>query len=224
MVISALYLAAGLSNRMGVRKQSLELAKSKPIASMGLHALLGSRLNSVMVVVHPEDPLEWLPEDGVGAAKAAASQVKSVYIEACSDTSQGMSHSIRHGLRSLMSHETIVDAIVVTLADQPFITPAMVDELIAYWLAQPELDFVATAVRDARDGKFVLMPPVVMSSSMFEALLQLEGDAGARKLFSNPNYKGYGLLAANEKAMLDIDTPDDFEIAKRQYLGSNTEC
>ncbi|OBZ17027.1 hypothetical protein A7975_03800 [Bacillus sp. FJAT-26390] len=205
---------------MGMRKQALELGKNKPIASMGLHALLGSRLKSVLVVVHPEDPLEWLPEHLRGAAPLA----KPVYIEACADASQGMSRSIRHGVQKLMSHEKGLDAIVVTLADQPFITSAMVDELIAYWLAQPELDFVAAALQDAKGGKVVWMPPVVMSSSMFEALLKLEGDAGARKLFTDPNYKGYGLLAVDEKVMLDVDTPDDFETAKKHFLGFFTEC
>jgi molybdenum cofactor cytidylyltransferase len=187
---------------------------------MALHALMGSSLKSVMVVVHPEDPLEWVPAEGGGLSGAVPPKGKSIHVDACIDASQGMGHSIRHGLRTLMDMEAELDAVVVTLADQPFITSVMINELIHYWLEQPELDYVATAVHDTRNDAVVLMPPAILSSSMFEALLQLEGDAGARKWFGTPHFKGCGLLAVNRAALIDVDTPEDFEMAKNHYIDS----
>ncbi|WP_162255036.1 nucleotidyltransferase family protein [Paenibacillus sp. Soil522] len=202
---------------MGVRKQSLELAKGKPLAIVGLHTLLSSPLKNVMAVVHPEDPLEWLSVEGGAAGHAAPSDVKAVRLVACPEASQGMSYSIRCGLKALMADEPALDAIVVALADQPFITSEMIAELIHYWSERPELDFVATAAHDAGGKSIVLMPPAVLSRSMFASVLLLEGDTGARKLFQSPDFKGCGLVAADRTTLLDIDTPADMELAKKHY-------
>lgn len=182
---------------------------------------MGSCLKSVMVVVSPEDPLDWLRADEGGASGVVvSSKASSIYVEACTDASHGMGHSIRHGLRALMSIEAELDAVVVALADQPFVTTCMINELIYYWLEKPQLDYVATAVHDARDGAVVLMPPAILSSSMFEDLLQLEGEAGARKWFGSPRFKGYSLLAVDGAALIDVDTPEDYEHAKNHFLNS----
>lgn len=217
MLISALYLAAGQSLRMGARKQSLELAKGKPLASVGLHALLSSPLKNVMTVIHPDDPLEWLSVEGGAAGHAAPPDVKAVRLVACPEASQGMSYSIRCGLQALMADEPALDAIVVALADQPFITTEMFAGLIHYWSERPELDFVATAANDAGGESIVLMPPAILSRSMFASVLLLEGDAGARKLFQSPDFKGCGLVASDRTTLLDIDTPADMELAKKHY-------
>ena len=178
---------------------------------------MSSPLNNVIAVVHPEDPIEWFSEEGGAAGKAAPSDVKAVRFVACTEAAQGMSYSIRCGFKALIADEPALDAIVVALADQPFITSEMIAELIFYWSKRPELDFVATAAQDADGQSIVLMPPAILSRSMFSSVMLLEGDAGARKLFQSPDFKGCGLVAADRTTLLDIDTPADMELAKKHY-------
>lgn len=182
---------------------------------MALHALLSSPLSSVMVIVDPEDPLVWFPGEEAAAASPAPSEVEAVLI-ACKEAPQGISYSIRCGLKALMNDEPALDAIVIALADQPFITSDMITELIHYWSERPGLDFVASAVQDAVGKSIILMPPAVLSRSMFESILLLEGDTGARKLLLSPDFKGYGLVAVDQTILLDIDTPSDMEVAKKR--------
>lgn len=183
-----------------------------PLGSMALRALSSSPLKNVVVVVHPDDPKDWLQAEGM--YKAASPVGPTTHVVACAEASQGMSHSIRCGLQALMADEPGLDAIVVTLADQPFITADMIAGLVHYWRERPELDFIASAAQDAEEQNIVLMPPAILSRSMFSALLQLKGDAGARKLFQSPEFKGCGLIAADRKTLLDVDNTADMEIAR----------
>ncbi|MEV5024602.1 NTP transferase domain-containing protein [Paenibacillus sp. LPE1-1-1.1] len=207
---------------MGTRKQSLELAKDRPLASLGLHALLTSPLTSVKVVVSPDDPGDWIAAAEGMADFAVSSARLSQSIVSCAESSKGMSYSIKQGVLEIIRDEPAADAVLIALADQPFISAAMIAELIHYWTRRPELDFVATAMRDARKKEIVLTPPAILSRSMFADLLELKGDAGARQLFRSPNFKGEGLVAANEQALFDVDTPADLEWAKKYF--SDRDC
>ncbi|MGO4185687.1 NTP transferase domain-containing protein [Paenibacillus sp. TAF43_2] len=210
--------------RMGVRKQSLELSKNKPLARMGLLALLSSDLHEIKVVVNPEDSNDWIQAEDSAVSAAHHFQSSGVTVIECADAQKGMSYSIRCGLEALLREGAALDAVVVVLADQPFITSGMINRLIRCWSERPELDFVATAVHEANEGEIVLMPPAILSRSMFDSLFQLKGDAGARKLFGSTEFQGYGLLALDRETLFDVDTPADFALAKKRYLGLSKEC
>ncbi|RCW50340.1 molybdenum cofactor cytidylyltransferase [Paenibacillus prosopidis] len=191
------------------------------LGSMAIRALSLSPLDSIAVVVHPDDPLDWLPALGNSAFSASPSAWPSIQVVTCTEASQGMSFSIRCGLKALIDDNPKLDAVVVVLADQPFITTGMIAELIGYLSERPELDYVATATDVGGEGEqnAILMPPAILSRSMFEVLLQLEGDAGARKLFGLPQFRGAALLAADRTTVFDVDTPADMVLATKQILG-----
>jgi molybdenum cofactor cytidylyltransferase len=218
MGISALYLAAGLSRRMGVHKQSLELAKNKPLAGEGLLALLSSPIKSIMVVVHPEDPLDWFPLECQYNSNTRLAGAAAVQVVRSLDTARGIAYSIRCGIQALIDHDSSLDAVLVVLADQPFVTTSMFAERIQYWLEHSELDYVATASHEASGGSLVLMPPAVLSRSMFAALMLLEGDQGARKWFQSHEFKGEGLTVSDGLTLMDIDTVSDMDIARETYV------
>ncbi|MBW7461689.1 NTP transferase domain-containing protein, partial [Paenibacillus sepulcri] len=103
---------------MGETKLSLELSPGITLGSRALREMRQCGLDSLTVVVRPEDPLLWLYD-----RKDYRSPLAKYRIVACKEAHLGMSHSIREGLAALLSDEP--DAIVVALADQPFITAAL---------------------------------------------------------------------------------------------------
>ncbi len=201
-----------------MRKQSLELATNKPLASLALQALLSSSVSQVVVVVHPEDPLSWLPKrQQPSDSHSFAGGNSIVNIAPCMEAAKGMAHSIKYGIGVLLEEDPSVEAVCIALADQPFISAEMIEELIHYWRSHPELDFVATRSGEISDGIPVLMPPAVIARSMFAALMSLEGDAGARKLFRSPLFNGEGLAVKDRTILIDIDTISDMEKARDHY-------
>lgn len=191
---------------MTVPKLSLELAPGKRLGAIALMAMLAcNSLDSVTVIVRDNDRLRWLP--GPEESKDRETKLRIV---ACSQASSGMSYSIREGLQSALRADP--QAIMVALADQPFITTDLLDRMADVYRGDPTLDYVACS-----NGS-IAMPPVLFAPSMFEALSRLEGDAGARKLIASSEYRGKRVEAESDFAFADVDTPSDLEEARRQWL------
>jgi molybdenum cofactor cytidylyltransferase len=109
----------------------------------------------------------------------------------CSDWDRGQSASLRCGLQALAG----ATKVVVTLGDQPLITPAVVELLAA-------ADGGTRAVYDGRPGH-----PVVLGPDEILALTSLSGDRGARDLLRGGPTIEVGHLCSGR----DVDTPDDLE-------------
>lgn len=203
MSIMGVYLAAGSSRRMGCRKQSLELAPGMHLAGSGLAALRDSGLSGLIVVVHPEDPLVWL-DAGLLADQADG---PSIVVAVCLEADQGMAASLQCGIRA--ASDAGAEAVLVALADQPYVSPAWLMQLIDAWRSAPGLDYVMSkAGREA-------MPPAVLSATMFEAVAGLKGDQGAKRLLDSSRFQGLRVAPADPLLLLDIDTPEEWAEAKR---------
>jgi len=98
------------------------------------------------------------------------------------------------------------DALLIALADTPFIVAAHIDALIAAC----DDDIIASADGDQS------MPPAIFRSATWPLLLATKGDAGARIILSQARY-----LAAPIGSLRDIDTPDDLAASKSLPLGIN---
>ena len=98
------------------------------------------------------------------------------------------------------------DALLIALADTPFIVAAHIDALIAAC----DDDIIASADGDQS------MPPAIFPSATWPLLLATKGDAGARIILSQARY-----LAAPIGSLRDIDTPDDLAASKSLPLGIN---
>ncbi len=114
------------------------------------------------------------------------------------DWAEGIAASLRTGIAAVAD----ADAIVITLGDQPFVTPAAIEALLA-------VDAPATrAVYDGRPGH-----PVVIARELFPEIVSLRGDAGARDLLM-----AHGAVEVECGALSrddDVDTPDDLETIRR---------
>lgn len=100
-----------------------------------------------------------------------------------------------------------MDAVLVMLADQPFITVQVLDEMIACMKSNQNCSFVATSFDQT------IMPPVLLSSSMYAELLTLHGDMGA-KAFLHGDFlqKGHVLPCADKRLIFDVDTPEEYQL------------
>lgn len=182
---------------MGCHKPSAELAPGLPLGRAALRELLAAGLEPLVVTVREGDRQAWLyggATEGNGGFVAVA----------CRDADEGMSRSIRSGLREALRLAPDLDALLVALADQPMLTRGTVARYRETLLLERGLDCVA----GTRDG--ALMPPVLWSRSMFGLLSELEGDQGGRSLLRREGLRRK-LVPLDRDEALDIDTPADLE-------------
>jgi molybdenum cofactor cytidylyltransferase len=170
--------------------------------------LASKQMDTVTAVVRNSDSLNWIP-----LSERDAKRSGKLRIARCGDAALGMSYSLREGLRAVQSESP--HAIMIVLADQPFITSELLDNLVSVFRDRPESDFVACA------GAHTAMPPVLFAPSMFDALSRLEGDEGARKLLVSPAYRGVLIPVNSELVFTDIDTP--FELMDARNMWMNTQ-
>lgn len=198
--IMGIYLAAGSSSRMGIDKRALPL-KNTTLGSMALTTALHSHLEHVIVVTELKDSLNWLdPTLWSNAMKKRWTHMP------CAKSWKGQAHSIGCGLQIMESME--VGGAMILLADQPFISVQMINNLVFQYryLLQDKQRFVAASF------KGIMRPPILFSYKLFPALMALQGDSGARKLLDR--YAGIKVEYDDEKNFFDIDTNQDYEQAK----------
>lgn len=112
-----------------------------------------------------------------------------------------MSSSIKAGLEYLLNLEPKLDAVLITLCDQPHVTTDPLQLLLSEFQANSAL------VVAAKYGKTIGVP-AVFSRELFDQLIHLEGDKGARNLIRSRN----DLVTIEiDAAAIDIDTPSDVD-------------
>ncbi len=184
--VSALVLAAGPSRRMGSPKLALPVA-GVPMLRRVVDAARGSRCAEVVVVLGAHQDL-YRPL----LAGAAVRVVENP------EYAHGMSTSIRAGIAALSPES---QAVVILLADQPWITSDLVDRLIETYVGEGKR-IVASAYKET------VGVPVLFDGALYLELLTLEGDAGARSVIEA--YPQHGVaVSLLDGAWEDVDTPDD---------------
>ncbi len=192
-IISAILLAAGLSQRLG-RNKLLLSPGGVPIVRRAAMALLDSRAAEVIVVTGHE-------AEKVRAALEGL-DVRFVH-NPDYETGQGMSL-----LTGLAEAAREAEGYLFALGDQPFMTTRLIDRLIgAFGSSQAH---VAAPFYKGRRGN-----PILISRELREDLLALGGDEGARSIVSRVQAESpdrfAAVEAASEALFWDIDTEEDYE-------------
>ena len=187
--VAALILAAGASARMGRPKQLLDW-EGRPLVRAAAEVALSAQLDPLLVVI-----------GGAQAQMAEALAALPLRMIANPDYAAGQSTSLRTGVAAL---DQDVDAVVVLLGDQPFVTATIVKQLVAEWQASGAA-IVAPTYAGQRGN------PVLFARSVFPELLAIQGDQGARGVLAADRARVRLVAFDDPRPLTDIDTPEDYE-------------
>lgn len=188
-MLSAILLAAGESKRMGEPKLLLPLGGSS-ILERAIDSMLNSRVDEVVVVIG-DNAEEMTKRIGNRPVKVT---INPAY-------QQGMSTSIARGL-SLVDDQA--QAIILALADQPFIDSETVNTLIDTFLSHDK--GIVYPVYQGKRGH-----PIVLSIEYAAELLSLKGDIGGREIIERHGNDILEVAVASEGINMDIDTPENYQ-------------
>lgn len=180
-------LAAGQSGRLGQPKQNL-VFQGKTLLQRAIETALASACRPVIAVLGANE-------------KVIQPTIDQYPIKISHNTAwrEGIASSITLGSKE-MQKEPAVTAAILMLCDQPFVNPALLNELAK---RGPETGIVACAYKDT------VGIPALFSSIYFEELARLKGDEGAKKLL----FKHQQMVISIPFPLggVDIDTIEDYE-------------
>jgi len=184
--VAALVLAAGSGTRMGPGNKVLRDVGGVPMLRRAVNAALASRCSSVRVVT------------GFGADEATACLAGlDVDFSHNPDFLTGMASSLRCGLAALPDD---ADAVVVLLADMPFIHGGHIDRLIAAF--DPQQPKIVVPMKAGRRGNPILWP-----RAFFAEMQAVEGDVGARDVLRRHADRIEAVAFDDDAIFADVDTP-----------------
>ena len=194
--LAAVVLAAGSSTRMGRNKLLLELG-GETLVRGAVRAAVGAGVDQVVVVLgHQETQV-----------RAELLGLPCTFV-LNPDHAEGAGTSVRTGVRQVAAD---TDAIVVMLADMPFVTADMIATLAQrYRDTRPPL--VASHYGD------VQAPPTLYDRVPFEELLNIPGERCAKQVVRRHESEAV-VVAWPESALRDIDVPADYEGARAELAG-----
>jgi molybdenum cofactor cytidylyltransferase len=188
--ISALLLAAGKGERMGGVKQLLSLGEQRMIEA-ALDNLQASHVHEIIVVLgFAAEEIRPLVE-----GKERVKVVVNPHFE------EGMSTSIQQGLKEIDPRAT---AILIALADQPFIPPKVINALIEGFATGAQ--GIVLPAYEGRRGH-----PVILDRKKYEGeFFDLQGDVGGKEIVSKHPEDVLEVEVASQGVLMDIDAPEDY--------------
>ena len=178
---------------MGTVKQLLQL-DDRPLLQHALDNVRASEVNEIVLVLG-------------FAAEAIRREIDAQKVRVVINESyqQGMGTSLRAGLSALDSQ---AEAAIIVLADQPFVQPATLDQLITEH-HRSKAQIVIPTYRGFRGN------PVLLDRSVFSEVMALNGDIGCRAIFGD-HLEGIVKVPVDDVGiLLDIDRQSDFEALRQ---------
>ena len=189
-------LAAGSSFRMGTPKQAL-LYKDTTLLKYSIATALASIAQKVVVVL------------GAGAESLQPGidiHDKKLAVIVNNQWQEGMAASIRCGLNGLLTEIPALQSALFMVCDQPFVSADLLNKLVTL---QKEEGHAIVASKYAETTGI----PAIFDKKLFNDLLQLKGDAGAKKIMmQQPDAVA---AIAFPLGGIDIDTAADYNKLKK---------
>lgn len=187
-------LAAGASTRLGRPKQLLPFQNQSLVRRLVSEA---KKCTPTVVVVTGSGHDQMVKE----------LKEEQVLVVENKDWAQGMGSSIKKGMEKLKSLEINVRAVILAVCDQPFVTAALFTDMIDLQKCSGK-KIVACSYADT------VGTPVLFERMYFDALQQLNGSEGAKKLVQH--YATDVAFMPFPQGAIDINTQEDYEALLQQ--------
>ncbi|WP_319423396.1 nucleotidyltransferase family protein [Pleurocapsa sp. FMAR1] len=188
--VPLILLAAGESRRMGTPKQLLSY-KGNSLIRHAVTEAVKSNCDRIIVVL------------GANCDRISG-EISDLPICVTYNTQwqQGMSTSIATGIKALLQMKVNSEAIIIALADQPFINAQVYNRLIERY-CQNQLKAVASNYSDT------LGVPALFDRTLIPELLKMKQKGGAKQILNQYSDRAFNLDLP--EAAVDIDTPADYQ-------------
>lgn len=184
--VAAIVLAAGSSRRMGRAKQLLPI-RSSTLARRIVEQALASHVVATVVVLGAE----------ADAIRESLAELPISFVEN-PRWAEGLGTSISAGLAAVQD----CDAAVILACDQPHVSAATINRLIAEHEATGR-PIVASAYSDT------LGVPALFAREVFDELLELAPEEGAKRLLQE--HRDSVAAVDFPEGAVDLDTPADYQ-------------
>lgn len=193
--ITALVLAAGHSRRMADANKLLLPLAGSTLLEQAVQAVLASDVADVIVVTGHEDQ-----------AIRGVLEPYAVTVAYNPKHRFGMATSLRRGLIAAAAE---TEGVLVCLGDMPFIHAATINLLIQHFTEAPT-SLIVLPTYQQRPGH-----PVLFSRQYREALMNLEGDVGARSVLEAHATAVMRIPVEDPGILHDVDTREAYDQAVR---------
>jgi molybdenum cofactor cytidylyltransferase len=204
--ISAILLAAGLSVRMGQSKQLLDWG-GKPLLCHVAEVALASEVAEVLVVLGKE--IEARSQESEVLAELELVFGEKLKRISNPDHTTGQASSLRAGLAAVAAES---EAALVMLVDQPLITTALINTLLATYRAHDAWALIPR-FQNQRGN------PVILGRPLFAEVQQLQGDSGARIVLQRYPERIAWLDIDDAAVISDMDTPEAYRELYKHTFG-----
>jgi molybdenum cofactor cytidylyltransferase len=199
MMVTGILLAAGQSSRFGSSKCLAQLPDGTPLVIRSIENLR-SVVDRILIVVRPDDqPL-------IDLLQRYSSQ-RDLEVVMCPAAVEGMAESIKCGVAA----SDDADAWLIAFADMPFIKSSS-STAVAQQLLTPTdicVPFLQSNINSQTELEGRRGHPVGFGSFYRQALLELEGDVGARSILKQYQQRIKLVGLDDQGILLDIDRPED---------------
>ena len=193
-------LAAGLSSRLNGEKLLLRW-KDKALVRHSVEALLGSRLDKVLVVVGHR-------------SEEVRRELAGLPIEVVENIEyrEGIGLSVRAAVAHIVQEfGQTCRGVMFALGDQPCLSWHTVDFLVDEFMRREGA--IIYPRFDEKRGN-----PVIFPSALYSELLQLRGDTGGQEVMNRHNDRLHGVAVDDYAVLEDIDCREDYlKLVKREY-------
>ena len=188
---AGIILAAGASRRLGRPKQLLQIG-AQTLLEKVIATALASRLEQVVLVLgHQSERIITELGDKLRSPR--------LHVIVNEGYAKGMSGSLQRGLLQVRD---AFPAIMVILADHPFLDTASIDSLLRQFRSSPK--DIGVASIQGRRGL-----PVCFSSRFYDAIMAIRGDMGARNIIRDHPESVLAVEIENQQCFFDIDDEAD---------------
>ena len=188
--VGLVILAAGASTRLGTPKQLLRYGE-KSLLFRAAQTAVASVCEPVVIVL--------------GAyAELLKQEVQDLPVQVVENPhwQEGMGASIGTGIEAINTFSDNIEAVVLMLCDQPFVSVDFINKLV-------ESSRLTKHSIVASQYQGTLGVPALFKCALFGELLSLKSAEGAKKVIAK--YSGEVDSVAFANGVIDIDTPGDYE-------------